>query len=368
MPIFNGKKQIRQLKEELDKLRQKTAALEKQAGSTQAILENMAEGVIALDAQTKITSFNPAAEKIFALQKKEAEGKFFLEAIRNNGIAEVINRVLREKKAVSQEIELVWPLQKIFQVNVSPLFENAAVNGCLLVIHDITELRKLERIRRDFVANVSHELKTPLTSITGFVETLLEGALDDKAHNRDFLRIIQRHSERLNSLVDDLLSLSLLESKEITLRQKSFHLREQLEEIIAGFKSQLKKKNIGIKNELPADISLSADQDKIGQVFTNLIDNAIKFNKESGSIRIYAEKINGGVKITVEDSGIGIPEKEIPRIFERFYRVDKARSRELGGTGLGLSIVKHIIELHHGSVGVESSEGFGSKFWFILPG
>ncbi|MDP2940629.1 MAG: ATP-binding protein, partial [Candidatus Omnitrophota bacterium] len=347
---------------------QKIRELEKQAGSMQAILENMAEGVIALDAQTRITSFNPAAEKIFVLQKKEAEGRFFLEAIRNNSIAEVISKVLADKNAVSQEIELVWPLQKIFQVNVSPLFENAAVNGCLLVIHDITELRKLERIRRDFVANVSHELKTPLTSIKGFVETLLEGALDDKAHNRDFLQIIQRHSERLNSLVDDLLSLSHLESKEIILNQKSFNLRQQLEEIIAGFKAQLKKRNIGIKNELPTGISLSADQDKIGQVFTNLIDNAIKFNQENGFIRIYAEKINGGVKIMVEDSGIGIPEREIPRIFERFYRVDKARSRELGGTGLGLSIVKHIIDLHQGSVGVESVEGLGSKFWFILPG
>jgi two-component system phosphate regulon sensor histidine kinase PhoR len=222
-------------------------------------------------------------------------------------------------------------------------------------------------MRRDFVANVSHELKTPLTSIKGFVETLLEGALDDKENNRNFLKIIQDHAERLNNLLEDLLSLSHLESKEIVLNKKNFTLRQQLEDVISGFKSQLKKKNIEIKNELSANIAVTADKDRIEHVFTNLLDNAIKFNKERGSIRIYSQEMSGGIKVIVEDSGVGIPEKDIPRIFERFYRVDKARSRELGGTGLGLSIVKHIVELHGGSVGVESTEGFGSKFWFILP-
>jgi len=217
------------------------------------------------------------------------------------------------------------------------------------------------------VANVSHELKTPLTSIKGFVETLLGGALDDKENNRNFLKIIQDHAERLDSLVNDLLSLSHLESKEIMLKKTNFNLKQQVEGVISGFRSQLKKKNIEIKNELPADISVTADKNRLEQVVTNLIDNAIKFNKEKGFVRIFGEEINGKVKITVEDSGIGIPEKDIPRIFERFYRVDKARSRELGGTGLGLSIVKHIVELHSGSVGVESTEGFGSKFWFSLP-
>jgi two-component system phosphate regulon sensor histidine kinase PhoR len=181
------------------------------------------------------------------------------------------------------------------------------------------------------------------------------------------LKIIQDHAERLNNLVEDLLSLSHLESKEITLNKKNFNLRQQLEDVISGFKSQIKKKNIDIKNELSANIAVTADKDRIEHVFINLLDNAIKFNKERGAIQIFSQQINGGIKVIVEDSGIGIPEKDIPRIFERFYRVDKARSRELGGTGLGLSIVKHIVELHGGSVGVESTEGFGSKFWFILP-
>jgi len=222
-------------------------------------------------------------------------------------------------------------------------------------------------MRSDFVANVSHELKTPLTSIKGFVETLLEGALDDKENNRNFLKIIYDHTERLNNLVEDLLSLSHLESKEIILNKKSFNLRQQLEEAISTFKAQLKKNGIEVKNELPISISVTADQDRMEQVFTNLIDNAIKFNKEKGAIRIYIQEVNGKIKVFVEDKGIGIPEKDIPRIFERFYRVDKARSRELGGTGLGLSIVKHIVELHGGNVGVESAEGLGSKFWFTIP-
>jgi len=199
------------------------------------------------------------------------------------------------------------------------------------------------------------------------VETLLEGALDDKENNRNFLKIIQDHAERLDSLVNDLLSLSHLESKEIILKVTKFDIRQLVEEVMSGFRSQLKNKDIEIKNELSGGLFLATDKDKLEQVITNLIDNAIKFNKEKGFVRIFNEEINGKVKIIVEDSGIGIPEKDIPRIFERFYRVDKARSRELGGTGLGLSIVKHIVELHGGSVGVESTEDLGSKFWFLLP-
>ncbi len=332
-----------------------------------AIFNSMVEGVIVVDKTGRIVSVNSTIEKIFGATKDTMEGRVFLEAIRNNDIAEVVNAISREGKPLTTEITLIYPMRRIFEVNATPIFDNDIVAGCLVVIHDITELRRLETVRSDFVANVSHELKTPLTSIKGFVETLLEGALDDKENNRNFLKIIQDHSERLNNLVDDLLSLSHLESKEITLEKKSFILKLQLEKVTSGFKSQLKKMSIEIKNELSDSVSISADRNKIEQVFTNLIDNAIKFNKEKGAIRIYAEEADGKIKITIEDSGIGIPGKDISRIFERFYRVDKAHSRELGGTGLGLSIVKHIVELHGGCVGVESTEGFGSKFWFILP-
>ncbi len=332
-----------------------------------AIFNSMIEGVIIIDKAGRIVSINQAVEKIFGVVKGDAAGKIFLEVIRNNDIAEVISAILKKGEPVSAELTLIYPVRRIFEVNATPIFDNDTIGGCLLVIHDITEIRRLETMRRDFVANVSHELKTPLTSIKGFVETLLEGALDDKENNRNFLKIIQNHAERLNSLVEDLLSLSYLESKETILNKESLNLRLQLEEVISGFKSQLKKMNVAIKNDLPAGISINADKNRIEQVFTNLIDNAIKFNKEKGSIRVYSREANGKIEVFVEDSGIGIPEKDIPRVFERFYRVDKARSRELGGTGLGLSIVKHIIELHNGSVGVESVEGLGSKFWFTLP-
>ncbi|MFH1360702.1 MAG: ATP-binding protein [Candidatus Omnitrophota bacterium] len=348
-------------------LEDKVKEIRTQNQKLSAIFNSMIEGIIVVDRQPCIVSVNPTIENIFNVSKGEAEGKPFLEAIRNNDIAEVISSVLKNGKSLSVEIDLVLPVRKTFEVNATPIFDNHSVGGCLIVIHDITEIRKLETVRSDFVANVSHELKTPLTSIKGFVETLLEGALDDKKNNRHFLKIIQEHAERLNNLVEDLLSLSHLESKEIVLHKKSFHLRQQLEEVVLSFKSQLKKKDIEIKNELPAGLLVMADKNRIEQVLINLIDNAIKFNKEKGYIRITSQESNGKIQVVVEDSGIGILEKDIPRIFERFYRVDKARSRELGGTGLGLSIVKHIIELHGGRVGVESSEGLGSKFWFILP-
>ena len=332
-----------------------------------AILESMVEGIIVIDKTSRIISVNPTVEKIFNTPKNNLEGKIFLEAIRNNDLSDIVSKVLKTGELTSCELSLVLPVQKIFQINASPVFDKNLVSGCLLVIHDITDIRRLETMRRDFVANVSHELKTPLTSIKGFLETLLEGALDDKENNRHFLIIMQNHTERLNKLVDDLLSLSHLESKEILLRRDFFNIYKQVAKVIANCGAQLKKRNIEIKNELPVNLLVNADKDKIEGVVTNLIDNAIKFNKEKGAIKIYSQDQNNSIKIIIEDSGIGIPGKDIPRIFERFYRVDKARSTELGGTGLGLSIVKHIVELHGGNVGVESVEGFGSKFWFTLP-
>lgn len=332
-----------------------------------AILESMVEGIIVVDKNTRVISLNPTVEGIFNIVRKDAEGKIFLEVIRNNDIAEIINNVLKEKRFVSGELAVSWPVQKVFQIDASPIFEKDRVSACLLVVHDITQIRKLETMRRDFVANVSHELKTPLTSIKGFVETLLEGALEDKENSRHFLQIIQNHASRLDSLINDLLDLSYFESKDADLGKAQVNIRNLAEDTLAGFKSQLKGKSILARNDLPINLIVKAHENKIGQVLTNLIDNAIKFNRENGKIRIYSRDLADRIEIVVEDSGISIPAKDIPRIFERFYRVDKARSRELGGTGLGLSIVKHIVELHAGTVGVESTEGLGSKFCFSLP-
>jgi len=344
----------------------KITEIQSQGQKLSAVFNSMIEGIIIVDNSSRIISVNPAAERIFSVSKEACLGKVFLEAIPNSGIFEIINSVLAGGKPETAEISLVLPAKRIFQVNALPISEGK-VNACLVVIHNVTEMRRLETVRSDFVANVSHELKTPLTSIKGFVETLLEGAIDDKENNRNFLKIIQDHAGRLDSLVNDLLALSHLESKHSALKVGDYDFKEQVDKVISGVSAQSKKKSVILKNDLAPGFALRADKNRIEQVLTNLIDNAIKFNKENGSVRVYAEEIDNKAKIVIEDTGIGIPEKDIPRIFERFYRVDKARSRELGGTGLGLSIVRHIIELHNGSIGVESTEGLGSKFWFVLP-
>jgi len=369
--LQSPKDEIGELADTLNKMAQdiedKIKEVKTQNQKLTAVFNSMIEGVIVVDKDGRIVSINPTIENMFGVDKKDLYGKVFLEAIRNNDVSDVIANILEKGEPVSAELTLMYPVRKISEVNATPIFNNSEITGCLVVIHDVTEIRKLETMRSDFIANVSHELKTPLTSINGFIETLLEGALDDKENSRSFLAIIQEHAQRLNTLVNDLLSLAHLESKEITLEKKDINLRQLAEGVILGFKSQLRKSDVEVKDELPASLSIKADKNRIEQVFTNLIDNAIKFNKEKGLVRIYARDLDGKIKIFIEDSGLGIPEKDLNRIFERFYRVDKARSRELGGTGLGLSIVKHIIELHDGTVGVESVEGIGSKFWMVLP-
>lgn len=341
--------------------------MELQNQQLRSVFQAMVEGIILVDKKGVILSINPTIEKIFKVAQEEAEGKLFLETIRNPEIAEIIQEALTAQKILSKELDIVWPVRRTFQINAAPIFEAGAVMGCLLVIHDITEIRRLETMRSDFVANVSHELKTPLTSIKGFVETLRDGAIDDRENARHFLEIIADHTERLNSLINDLLDLSYLESEKARLTKEDVPLAALAGQVVSGFQAQAKPKAITILNEIDAGARVRADRAKLEQVLTNLIDNAIKFNKEKGSIRIYSANEGQNLKVTIEDTGAGIPAKDLPRIFERFYRVDKARSRELGGTGLGLAIVKHIIELHNGSVGLDSAEGHGSSFWFTLP-
>ena len=253
--IKSSEDEIGELAETLNKMAQDIEGnireIKVQNQKLSAVLSSMIEGVIVVDKDGRIVSVNPTIEKIFGISKKEASGKFFLEAIRNNEISEVIGGVLKKGDPTSGELSLVLPVRKIFQFNAAPIFADNSVSGCLVVIHDITEIRRLETVRSDFVANVSHEIKTPLTSIKGFVETLLEGAIYDKENSSQFLKIIQDHADRLNDLVDDLLSLSHLESKEIYLDKKEYSLRPQVEDILSGFKSQLGKRNIRINNELP---------------------------------------------------------------------------------------------------------------------
>jgi len=342
--------------------------LKKEALQAQAILAGMSEGVIAVGADSRILLVNPAAREIFDIRKQDAEGRLFLEAVRNNDLSEIISVVLKEGQPLSRELTLVLPVQKVFKINASAIFEDDSVSGCVLVIHDITRTRRLEKVRSDFVANVSHELKTPLTSIKGFVETLLAGALEEKESSREFLKIIQEQANRLDALINDLLDLASLEERGMALKKEEVNLKELVDKVLIAFETGLKRKEVEALNELPENLTAAADKNKIEQVFANLIDNAIKFNRQKGSIRIYTKfAVDNKVKVTVKDSGLGIPAQDLPRVFERFYRVDKARSRAMGGTGLGLSIVKHIIESHGGSIEVESNEGLGSEFSFTLP-
>ncbi|MEA3328819.1 MAG: ATP-binding protein, partial [Candidatus Omnitrophota bacterium] len=333
-----------------------------------AVLLSMFEGVMVVDLKGAILLMNQTL-KDFLHIKEESDGKEPLEIIRNIEIQELVDTVLKLQEGVeSREIAVFVPEEKILLVHATPVIREGRPEGAVLVFHDITSLRRLEKIRQDFVANVSHELRTPISSIKGYAETLLEGALDDKENARDFLKIIYSDSDRLAKLIDDLLDLSKIESGKLKLILKSAALEPVVKRIVSGLKAQAKAKSLVININISKDISnILVDEGRIAQVLLNLIDNAIKYTNEQGEITILVKDQGEFIQVDIADTGIGIPEKDISRLFERFYRIDKARSRELGGTGLGLSIVKHIVSAHHGEVSVQSVLGQGSTFSFTIP-
>lgn len=334
----------------------------------EAVLLSMIEGVLVVDKQEKVLLMNHAFRELINVADNPV-GRKALEVIRNIQVQETIADALRSQKAVeSREISILLTEEKILLVHAAPVVLNGSVEGVVLVFHDITELRRLERIRREFVANVSHELRTPASNIKGYTETLLEGALDDKDHAREFLNIIQDNSERLANLIEGLLDLSRIESGKVATNVTPCSLQPIVRKTLEILDNKVKKKNLRVENLMPEKIpQVQADAAQIVQVLVNLVDNAIKYTASGGSIAIFAKEAGRFVQVEVRDSGIGIPDADLPRVFERFYRVDKARSRERGGTGLGLSIVKHIIQAHGGEVSVESRLGEGSTFRFTLP-
>jgi two-component system phosphate regulon sensor histidine kinase PhoR len=274
---------------------------------------------------------------------------------------------MTEGGARRHEIEIGPPVDRILDVHASAIALAPAGHGVLLVLHDVTELRRLERVRTEFVANVSHELRTPLTSIRGYLETLLDGALADPANGVRFLEIAHTHAERLSRLVDDLLQLSDIETGKLVLKPALLSLHDVAAEVVVFFEKQAEQKRLTLVNNVP-DIQVQADWDRLTQIFVNLVDNAVKYTPTRGSITLAAERWSGAfVHVWVVDTGIGIPSIDLPRITERFYRVDKARSRELGGTGLGLAIVKHLVQAHGGELWLESELGKGTTVNFSLP-
>ncbi len=334
----------------------------------EAVLLSMYEGTMVVDNNGSIALMNQVLKQFFHVHE-DPVGKKPLEIIRNIEIQETVSLVLKSRECVaSREISILLPEEKILKVYAAPVLREGKMDGAVLVFHDITDLRRLENIRKDFVANVSHEIKTPLTSIKGYTETLLDGAIEDKDNAKDFLKIIGSDSNRLVRLVDDLLDLSRIESDKLSLELAPHSIENVVDRVIAGFNKQSGSKGIEIKKEISRDLpKVKIDEASIAQVLLNLIDNGIKYNNEKGTITVSSQEKDSFVRINITDTGIGIPEEDIDRIFERFYRVDKARSRQLGGTGLGLSIVKHIIQAHGGEVSVQSQLGKGSTFSFTLP-
>ncbi|RAP25711.1 Phosphate regulon sensor protein PhoR (SphS) [Brevibacillus laterosporus] len=332
------------------------------------VLATMPSGVILISENRRIELINNAVEKMLNIPSSDLVGKLHFEAGHNYGFSKHIDHVMRTGEQRRDEIHIFYPTERIIYADFSPYVNyRGEIKGVLAVLNDITDIRRLEKMRSDFVANVSHELRTPITSIKGFTETLLDGALKDEEISRHFLQIIYDESERLFRLISDILDLSKIEQKRITLTYTEVEVHPLIQETAVLLREQLQRKELRLI--LPSDkgIMLRADKDCFQQILLNLMANAIAYTPEGGQITIELKKDENNLYLDVADTGIGIPEDDLGRIFERFYRVDRARSRDSGGTGLGLAIVKHICESLHGSITVSSNEGVGSVFSVTLP-
>ena len=355
------------------------AAVESQGRELEAILDAMSEAVLALDSGLAIRIVNPAARTLFGLES-DGTGRLLLEATRSSALQEVAASCLESGENEEAEISLFFPSlsERVFRVFAAPLKSNApgdaavsggdASNGVVLVLGDITALRRLERVRRDFVANVSHELRTPVQLVKGFAETLREGALEEPEQARRFVGIIERNAARMESLISDLLSLASLEREDgLRLKTELTSIAPILEGARQAILPKAAGKNMTVLVECDEALEVKAEAGLLEQAVVNLIDNAVKYSPPDTSVHVSAWAEQGFLLIEIRDQGFGIPASDLGRIFERFYRVDKARSRDLGGTGLGLAIVKHIAMAHGGDVSVESWEGEGSTFKIRIP-
>lgn len=334
------------------------------------VLNNMTSGVIFITEHRRIMLVNPAVEKLLGTPGYDVVGKLHIEAGKSFGLSQYIDRCLDKKEKFRQEVHIYYPQERILDVNFAPYINfKGESKGVVVVLHDITEIRRLEKMRSDFVANVSHELRTPITSIKGFTETLLDGAMQDEETCRNFLQIISDESERLYRMIRDILDLSKIEQKRIPLQKEPVHVQDVITSAVAIVNDTAQRKNLKIT--LPGakpDIWLMTDRDCLQQIILNLLANAVAYTPENGSVTILTEVTHQQLQLQVIDTGIGIPESDLSRIFERFYRVDKARSRDSGGTGLGLAIVKHLVDNLNGQIFVDSVEGRGTTFTILLPG
>jgi two-component system, OmpR family, phosphate regulon sensor histidine kinase PhoR len=334
-----------------------------------AVFNSMKEGLLLVDNDDRIQLVNRAFEHLFNLSG-EICGQTLIEALRSLPLQDLIDTTREFGQILNRAYEPPGSSHRVLEVNGSVLLDRQShPQGVILVFHDLTRIQQLENTRKEFVANVSHELRTPLSMIKGYVETLLNGAKDDPDVATRYLQTIRKHSDRLSFLIEDLLTISQLESGRSALNFERFQLRPLVHEVFTDLQSRAAEKSIQLENELPADCETRADADRVQQVLFNLVDNAIKYGPAKGHVRIAADRTgHGGVRVSVKSDGAGIPPEARERIFERFYRLDRARSREEGGTGLGLAIVKHIVQSHGGEVWVQSEPGKGATFYFTLPG
>ena len=361
-----------------DSLQVQMARIHQNESQLASVLDNMINGIIMIDQTGRIGLINRYAEELLGFSARELVGRHYGEAKQQYELSQIIKDGLERREHLREEITFYFPEERLLDLNLVPIIEDKEVfGGILLVLQDVTAIRRLERMRSEFVANVSHELKTPITAVKGFAETLLGGAVNDPETARSFLQIIFDESDRLNRLIGDILELSKIESRRVPLQFSPIELSTFINKTIELMGSEALRKNIRISVKVEPDIYIEADEDRLRQIIMNLLANGISYTPEGGQVSIHAEPVsskgNGErmdydhIRIHISDTGIGIPKKDLPRIFERFYRVDKARSRSSGGTGLGLSIVKHLVELHRGSISVDSKVGNGSTFTIELP-
>jgi len=347
------------------KLQGMMAQNEEEKNRLNVILKSVPDALLIIDAKGVITLSSSSAKEFFG--DIPMTGMRFVEVVRNHEFSDLMEEARRSHSPGMTEFSIETPVEKYLSVRVSPLFyKENELSGFLAVFHDVTQIEKLEQVRKDFVANVSHEIKTPITAIKGFADTLLEGALEDKENAAGFIRTIKANSERINSLVDDLMTISKIELGVIKVEKTMIDIDDVFNTVLALFYDKAAAKNLSLAvSNRPGLLEIDADRNRLIQILTNLVDNAMKFT-EAGGVTFGIDQEDEETFLFVEDTGIGVPAKYLPRLGERFYRVDPARSRKMGGTGLGLAIVKHLVKAHGWTMQIESAPGKGTRVKIIL--
>jgi len=357
----------RSLNRMASQLKDLVEGLQLESARREAILASMVEGVLVVDGELRVIFCNQAFARLVAAAPPGPHAPL-AELVRDGRFVEIVNRVVGSGEVFRERVRLSSVPARVFQMQAAPL-GTASRAGAVAILHDITDLERLERVRKDFVANVSHELRTPLTAIRGYAETLLEGGLEDEQNNRRFVEIIKSHAMRLNNIASDLLTLSELEQEHSVVEKEPVPVAQALETARRTVESEARGRGVTLLiDDVDPEVCVLGQRLRVEQALVNLLANAVKFNRAGGDVRVQVSTTpEGRVRISIRDTGIGIPAADLPRIFERFYRVDKARSRQVGGTGLGLSIVKHVVEQMKGAIHVESEPGTGSTFTLLLP-